>query len=99
MLPAGEQEAGWAVLRAYCSAFNASFVHVERIFECQANPFVRNGRVDLGNVTGAAAQADRPPQGMAADTPVAFSLPSMVPGAVDAPVRASSVGFAAAIFA
>ncbi len=51
MMPSHDQPRALRVLKAYCVAFNAAFCHVERI-ECQPNPFLRNGEVDLGTGSG-----------------------------------------------
>jgi hypothetical protein len=51
MLPSHDQPRALHVLKAYCAAFNAAFRHVERM-ECQPNPFLRNGEVDLGTGVG-----------------------------------------------
>jgi hypothetical protein len=59
-------------LEKYCAAFNASFPIVQNLYECQPNPFLTpNGEVDVGGP-------------MSADTPIIFSLPSMLHGENDA---------------
>eukprot|EP00930_Biecheleria_cincta_P001164 TRINITY_DN102330_c0_g1_i1.p1 TRINITY_DN102330_c0_g1~~TRINITY_DN102330_c0_g1_i1.p1 ORF type:complete len:2842 (-),score=483.01 TRINITY_DN102330_c0_g1_i1:146-7831(-) len=49
-------------LTDFCECFNKAFPFVERLFECQANPFLREGKVHL-------------PGQMSSETPVIFSLP------------------------
>ncbi|CAJ1366940.1 unnamed protein product, partial [Effrenium voratum] len=49
-------------LQSFCEHFNRAFPLVERLFECEANPFLVKGEVNL-------------PGAMTPDTPVIFSLP------------------------
>jgi len=78
LLPADARDEAMAVLDAYAEAFNASFPLVTNLYECQANPFLGfDGQVDL---SGTKVQKER----MGRSTPVAFSLPSSVPGETDA---------------
>ena len=88
-LPAERQPAAWEALRAFCDGFNAAFPLVERLFECQANPFLYDdgaGRgavaIDLAGVAGALADG---PVKMSPAVAVTFSLPSVVAGDNDAP--------------
>ena len=59
------------VLKEFCDSFNVSFLLVENIYECQKNPFVKEGKVDIGGPMGPS-------------TPLIFSLPSMMHGENDA---------------
>lgn len=77
LLPEGERYAANEALEAFCVAFNDTFPMVELIYECQPNPFLTSqGQVNLGGGSEAV--------GMTRDTPVAFSLPSIIPGQLDA---------------
>ena len=63
-----------ATLDNYCQGFNESFGIVERLFECQENPFLTpSGEVDLSGCGGATGK----PVPMSASTPIAFSVPSV----------------------
>ena len=69
----------------FCDAFNRSFVLVERLFECQANPYLYedddgNVQVDLSGAGGQSGEA----MIMRPEISVLYSLPSMVAGAQDA---------------
>jgi hypothetical protein len=66
-----ERERAERVLKEYCFSFNTSFPLVENIYECQRNPFIKDGKVDIGGP-------------MSPSTPVIFSLPSMMHGENDA---------------
>ena len=66
-----EREQAEGVLKEFCDSFNVSFLLVENIYECQRNPFVKDGQVDIGGPMGPS-------------TPVIFSLPSMMHGENDA---------------
>ena len=87
-LPADQQGEAWEALHAYCDAFNSSFVLVERLFECQENPYLyedgETGEVEI-DLSGAGGQAtDAEPMVMSPSISVLYSLPSMVAGAQDA---------------
>ena len=84
-LPRDQQPEAHNVLEAFCESFNRSFVLVERLFECQANPYLYEAdegevRIDLSGAGGRTGE----PQRMSPETSVLFSLPSMVAGAQDA---------------
>ena len=71
LLPEARRPAAEAELAAFCEAFNQGLPQVQLIYQCTANPFrAQNGGIDLGD----GARMDR-------DTPVAFSLPSLLPDA------------------
>ncbi|CAE7456044.1 unnamed protein product [Symbiodinium sp. CCMP2456] len=53
-------------LNEFCRCFNVAFPLVERLFECEANPFLQQGKVNL-------------PGPMTPETPVIFSLPYVAP--------------------
>lgn len=53
-------------LNEFCRCFNLAFPLVERLFECEANPFLQQGKVNL-------------PGPMTPETPVIFSLPYVAP--------------------
>jgi hypothetical protein len=87
LLPVAQQAYAQDVLNRYCVAFNVCFVEVEYLYECQANPFVREveratGPTKVVDLTGTKTGADR--DQMSGSTPVAFSLPSQVQGETDA---------------
>jgi hypothetical protein len=90
LLPAARQAYAQVVLDRYCVAFNACFVEVEFLYECQANPFVRElegcGANDktakIVDLTGTKTGGEKAQ--MSGTTPVAFSLPSQVQGETDA---------------
>ena len=84
-LPQDQQAEAWEVLRTFCDSFNRSFVLVERLYECQANPYLYEAapgqwEIDLSGSGGQTGE----PQLMGPDVSVLFSLPSMVAGAQDA---------------
>jgi len=81
LLPSEEQGTAEAILSRYCDDFNRAFPLVALIYECEDNPFLHQGIVDLsGTGTGNGKQT------MSYDTPVRFSLPFReVSGEVDAP--------------
>ena len=69
--------------RRFATAFNASLGRVEYLYQCQENPFVDpDGNVDL---SGAKGGGDSGNSIMDLETPVSFSLPSMLFGENDAP--------------
>ena len=69
--------------RRFATAFNASLGRVEYLYQCQENPFVDpDGNVDL---SGAKGGGDSGNSVMDLETPVSFSLPSMLFGENDAP--------------
>lgn len=77
-LPAAAQAEATEVLHAHMAAFNAELPRVE-LFQCKDNPFITafpNGAVDLSG----ARQAPSP---MGPDSPLRFSLPSMLPSEMD----------------
>ena len=66
-------------LTKYCIAFNTVLPKVERIFECQDNPYLtKDGQVDLSGTKSSAS-------GMQDATPIIYSLPSMLQGEADVP--------------
>ena len=66
-------------LNAFCDAFNAVLPKIEFIYRCTQNPFIHSsGCVDLSFGTAAA------PVAMERHTSLSFSVPSMLPGEVDA---------------
>lgn len=67
------------MLDSYCEAFNTILPLIPNLYECQENPYLdKDGRVDLsGTRTGG--------QIMSRDTPISFSLPSVIQGEADAP--------------
>lgn len=69
-LPTAKQAKAREVLTGYCAVFNKTLPAIELLYECNENPFIKNGRVDLD---GAGKQMDE-------NTSIAFSLPSMVTG-------------------
>jgi hypothetical protein len=78
-LPAHRRADANRVLDRYCIAFNTALPLVDRIFECEPNPFItgEGGVVDLSGA--------KRPDGtkMSAGVSINFSLPSMVQGAND----------------
>ena len=67
-LPKEDQAEGRKVMEEFCDAFNISFPLVgERLFECEENPFLKDGEVNL-------------PGKMSPNTPISFSLPSISDG-------------------
>ncbi|CAE8647524.1 unnamed protein product [Polarella glacialis] len=46
-LPEHRRQHATAVLASFCNSFNMAFPLVENLFECQANPFLRDGKVHL----------------------------------------------------
>eukprot|EP00339_Tiarina_fusa_P025284 CAMPEP_0117064642 /NCGR_PEP_ID=MMETSP0472-20121206/45158_1 /TAXON_ID=693140 ORGANISM="Tiarina fusus, Strain LIS" /NCGR_SAMPLE_ID=MMETSP0472 /ASSEMBLY_ACC=CAM_ASM_000603 /LENGTH=1533 /DNA_ID=CAMNT_0004784887 /DNA_START=231 /DNA_END=4830 /DNA_ORIENTATION=+ len=66
-LPAEEQSAAKVILEKYCAIFNSVLPRFEKLYECDDNPFLKDGKVDFGD----GKQMDE-------STPVAFSLPSTV---------------------
>eukprot|EP00656_Telonema_subtile_P006887 TRINITY_DN13207_c0_g1_i1.p1 TRINITY_DN13207_c0_g1~~TRINITY_DN13207_c0_g1_i1.p1 ORF type:complete len:588 (+),score=180.88 TRINITY_DN13207_c0_g1_i1:156-1919(+) len=78
LLPEAAQQDALAVFEGFALGFNTVLPKIELLFECEANPFIgRKGDVDLsGTKTGGG--------GMCLDTPVAFALPYMARGEVDA---------------
>ena len=67
-LPEVDRARGTKVMEEFCEAFNVSFPLVgERLFECEENPFLKDGEVNL-------------PGKMGSDTPISFSLPSISDG-------------------
>ena len=68
-----------SALRGYCAVFNKAMPMLPNLFECQRNPFLNSA--DEVDLSGGGALHREP---MSPDAPVAFSLPSMVPGEVDA---------------
>eukprot|EP01063_Lacrimia_lanifica_P019635 TRINITY_DN2709_c0_g1_i1.p1 TRINITY_DN2709_c0_g1~~TRINITY_DN2709_c0_g1_i1.p1 ORF type:complete len:3358 (+),score=963.91 TRINITY_DN2709_c0_g1_i1:646-10074(+) len=69
-----------AALDGYCALFNSAMPFLENLYECTANPFLNaEGHVDIGGGGG-----------LTPDAPLAFMLPSMVPGQVD-PTGMSSI--------
>ncbi|KAJ9458845.1 hypothetical protein DIPPA_15027 [Diplonema papillatum] len=74
-----QREHALSALGRYCRVFNDVMPLLPNLYECQENPFLGpGGRVDLGGDP----QANTP---LTPDAPLSFSLPSMIPGAVDAP--------------
>ena len=87
MLPVPQRPLAQGVLDRYCVAFNACFIEVLFLYECQANPFIRSaatGNADskVVDLTGTKTGGDEAQ--MCGHTPVAFSLPSQVQGETDA---------------
>jgi len=68
-LPVEEQENAKAIFSRFCETFNSVLPNFEKLYECDDNPFLVNGKVDFGG----GKQMDE-------ETCVAFSLPSMVTG-------------------
>ena len=64
-----QREWGRSVLHNYCKAFNDSFPLVLNLFQCQENPFLKDGEVDLGGGGP-----------MSPLTPISYSLPSISEG-------------------
>ncbi|KAL1512226.1 hypothetical protein AB1Y20_005488 [Prymnesium parvum] len=84
-LPHDQQAEAFEILRNFCSSFNRSFVLVERLFECQENPYLYedgNGEVQI-DLSGSGGQTEEPML-MNPHVSVLYSLPSMVAGAQDA---------------
>eukprot|EP00004_Rigifila_ramosa_P001109 TRINITY_DN1107_c0_g1_i3.p1 TRINITY_DN1107_c0_g1~~TRINITY_DN1107_c0_g1_i3.p1 ORF type:complete len:6204 (+),score=1430.96 TRINITY_DN1107_c0_g1_i3:1580-18613(+) len=78
-LPERDRPQAQAVLARFCEGFNRALPRIEFLYECQANPFrSRDGTaVDLSGTGTGNVQ-------MGPDTPISFSLPSMVQGETDA---------------
>ena len=64
-----QRDWGRSILHNYCKSFNASFPIVQNLFQCQENPFLKEGEVDLG---GGGV--------MSPLTPISYSLPSISEG-------------------
>eukprot|EP00009_Paramoeba_aestuarina_P016333 CAMPEP_0201543780 /NCGR_PEP_ID=MMETSP0161_2-20130828/72793_1 /ASSEMBLY_ACC=CAM_ASM_000251 /TAXON_ID=180227 /ORGANISM="Neoparamoeba aestuarina, Strain SoJaBio B1-5/56/2" /LENGTH=1750 /DNA_ID=CAMNT_0047951613 /DNA_START=65 /DNA_END=5317 /DNA_ORIENTATION=- len=64
-----QRDWGRSILHNYCKSFNASFPIVQNLFQCQENPFLKEGEVDLGGGGP-----------MSPLTPVSYSLPSISEG-------------------
>ena len=80
-LQESRRKEGWEILNNYCTAFNNSFHQIERIFECEPNPFLSNsGEIDLSG--GKRSVAEGGVQ-MSPDISINFSLPSLIQGAND----------------
>mmetsp|Transcript_31144 Transcript_31144/g.48161 ORF Transcript_31144/g.48161 Transcript_31144/m.48161 type:complete len:927 (+) Transcript_31144:47-2827(+) len=79
-LPKERQIEAFRILHAFCDAFNECLPMVERIFECEPNPFISgvNGSVDLSGGRAASGGVI-----MSEDCSINFSIPSMVRGAND----------------
>eukprot|EP00051_Salpingoeca_urceolata_P005021 m.69664 g.69664 ORF g.69664 m.69664 type:complete len:792 (-) comp14008_c0_seq1:251-2626(-) len=79
LLPESRRAFGLQVLQEFCNAFNDGFGLVEQLFECQANPFLHQGSVDL---SGNGSMLKMEPS-----TSIVFSLPAvaLIQGQVDAP--------------
>lgn len=73
------KQMGIEILDKYCVAFNKVFCKIERIYECQDNPFLTaDKKVDLSGTKTAYQQMDY-------NTPIVFSLPTNVRGENDLP--------------
>ena len=70
-LPAYRQEKAKETLKKFCEVFNEVLPTIDPLYECEKNPFItsHNGEVDFGEG-----------KKMDFNTPIAFSLPSMVTG-------------------
>eukprot|EP01062_Namystynia_karyoxenos_P054291 TRINITY_DN4457_c1_g1_i1.p1 TRINITY_DN4457_c1_g1~~TRINITY_DN4457_c1_g1_i1.p1 ORF type:complete len:3111 (+),score=983.00 TRINITY_DN4457_c1_g1_i1:397-9729(+) len=72
--PPAARRAAEEALQGYCAAFNAVMPLLPLLFECQANPFLRDGQVCVGEHGGP----------LTPECSLAFSLPSQLPGEQDA---------------
>eukprot|EP01060_Flectonema_neradi_P020833 TRINITY_DN2832_c5_g1_i4.p1 TRINITY_DN2832_c5_g1~~TRINITY_DN2832_c5_g1_i4.p1 ORF type:complete len:4086 (+),score=767.97 TRINITY_DN2832_c5_g1_i4:3344-15601(+) len=78
-VPPSEQENARRVLSRYCKVFNKAMPLLPNLYECQRNPFLnREGKVDLGGKDHYERQELSP------DAAISFSIPSVLPGEVDA---------------
>ena len=68
-LPVDRQKHALEIFQRFAKIFNLVLPTIELLFECNKNPFIKDGAINLGE-----------PAEMSLDTPVAFSLPSMVTG-------------------
>ena len=97
-LPEGRREQGRRVLASFICAFNEAFPLVALLHECNENPFVAlvddprpreagqavRERVRVVDLSGMGGRMAGGPVAMGEDTPVSFSLPSLVQGGADA---------------
>lgn len=68
-LPAERQEEAREIFSRFAAIFNLILPTIELLYECNQNPFIKDGAVNLGE-----------PAEMCLETSVGFSLPSMVTG-------------------
>lgn len=79
MLPENKRRDAEEIMLAFCEGFNKAFPLIDNLYECQANPYLtKDGKVDLSGTKS----SETP---MSPDSPVCFSLPSMIQGETDAP--------------
>ena len=78
-VPESEQSRARHVLSQYCELFNTAMPMIPNLYECQRNPFLNTkGEVDLGGRDHYTRQELTP------EAPISFSIPSVLPGEVDA---------------
>ena len=79
-VPASEQARARHVLSQYCELFNTAMPMIPNLYECQRNPFLNTkGEVDLGGRDHYDTRQELTPE-----APISFSIPSVLPGEVDA---------------
>ena len=83
LIPPHRRRHAKRTFRRFATAFNASLGRVEYLYQCQENPFVDpDGNVDLSGAKGGGNGGNSV---MDLETPISFSLPSMLFGENDAP--------------
>jgi hypothetical protein len=71
-LPESRRPAALALMERFITAFNTCLPLIPNLYECQENPYLMpDGRVDLSGT-----KKDAQPMGP--DTPISFSLPSII---------------------